>query len=189
MYRVSLFLAAMIILSSCSSNGQKDISAEEKASMMLLGDSISTAMQNVLLQNVSAAIQKGGTDYAVEFCNIKAMPLTDSVGSLYKATVHRLSDKNRNPANAIQTATDSIAWQKIKNTKSATIEQDASGAVHYYKPILIAMPSCIKCHGTQTDILESTQKIIAQKYPNDKATGYRMGELRGMWSISWAKEK
>jgi cytochrome c551/c552 len=45
------------------------------------------------------------------------------------------------------------------------------------------MPTCIKCHGGKTDITESTQKMIAQKYPNDKAIGYQMGDLRGMWKI------
>ncbi len=63
-------LIAIVVLSSCTSNQQKTFSEEEKTTFQLLGDSITTKMQNVLLQNVAGAIQKGGTDYAVEFCNL-----------------------------------------------------------------------------------------------------------------------
>ncbi len=176
------FLLGAMVLLSCS-NKQEHISEGEKASLILLGDSISTEMQNVLLQNVAGAVQKGGTDYAVEFCNIQAMPLTDSIANNFKVYIQRLSDRNRNPANAIQTQTDSLAWEKIKHGKTGFTEQDKNGEVYYYKPIVIAMPTCIKCHGDKTDLTESTQKIIAQKYPNDKAFGYEMGDLRGMWKI------
>lgn len=183
MWRSIPFLLAITALSACSNHKQQPIAEEEKAALMLLGDSISMEIQNVLLQNVGEAIQKGGTDYAVEFCNIQAMPLTDSIADHLNVYIQRLSDKNRNPANAIQTQMDSIAWEKIKSEKADFTEQDKNGEVYYYKPILIAMPTCIKCHGGKTDITESTQKMIAQKYPDDKATGYQMGDLRGMWKI------
>lgn len=177
------FILAIVMLSSCGNDKQKAISEEEKVTLKYLGDSIATVAQNELLKNVAASIQKGGTDYAVEFCNVEAMPLTDSIANNLKVYIQRLSDKNRNPANAIQTQMDSIAWAKVKSEKTDFIEENKSGEVYYYKSILIAMPTCIKCHGNKTDITESTQKMIAQKYPNDKAIGYQMGDLRGMWKI------
>lgn len=189
MWRSIAFLLTITALSACTNPKQQTISEEEKAALMLLGDSISMEMQNVLLQNVGEAIQKGGTDYAVEFCNIQAMPLTDSIADHLKVYIQRLSDKNRNPANAIQTQMDSIAWEKMKSEKTDFTKQDKNGEVYYYKPILIAMPTCIKCHGGKNDITESTKKIIAQKYPNDKAVGYQMGDLRGMWKIKWTNDK
>jgi hypothetical protein len=101
----------------------------------------------------------------------------------HQVQIQRLSDKNRNPDNAIQTQMDSLAWAQIKAEKTGFIRQHKSGAIYYYKPIAIAMPTCIKCHGNNADIPESTQKIITEKYPNDKATGYAMGDIRGMWKI------
>lgn len=76
-----------------------------------------------------------------------------------------------------------MAWKKIKSKKADFIEQHNNGEVHYYKPILIAMPTCVKCHGGKSDITESTQNSITQKYPGDKAVNYKMGDLRGMWKI------
>jgi hypothetical protein len=113
-----------------------------------------------VLQNVSGAIQKGGTDYAVEFCNIQAMPLTDSIANNRKVYIQRLSDKNRNPDNGIQTEIDSMAWERMKLEKTNFTEQDKNGEVYYYKPIFIAMPTCLKCHGGDNDITESTKKLL-----------------------------
>src|SRR5690606_20267398 len=113
MWRSIAFLLTITALSACTNPKQQTISGEEKAAVIPMGDSISMELKNVLLQNVGEAIQKGGTDYAVEFCNIQAMPLTDSIADHLKVYIQRLSDKNRNPDNAIQTQMDSIAWEKM----------------------------------------------------------------------------
>lgn len=189
MLRSITFGLALLAFSACNNNKPEPLSNDKKTSLMVLGDSISAQAQHALLQNVAEAIQKGGTDYAVTFCNIRAVPLTDSIAASFNVAIKRLSDKNRNPNNAIQTQMDSIAWNKIKSEKAGFVEQDKTGEIYYYKPILIAAPACIKCHGNQTDITESTQKILAQKYPNDKATDYKMGDLRGMWKIKIKEKK
>lgn len=175
----------LLLLVGCKEKTPTTISETEIASLSKLGDSIATEVQNTLLKNVSNAIEKGGTDYAVEYCNLKALPLTDSISQKHQVKIQRLSNKNRNPNNAIETAIDQKAWKHIQSQKSSTILQDHQGKVYYYKPIVAAMPTCIKCHGTTEDISENTQKIIAQQYPNDKATGYKTGDLRGMWKIEW----
>ncbi len=179
-----ILIWTLLMMVSCT-NKSDQLSEEAYASFMLSGDSIATEAQTVLMQNVAAAIQQGGTEYAVEFCNTRAIPLTDGIADRMNVDIQRLSDKNRNPDNAIQSPLDSIAWLRIQSEKAHFIEQDKNGEVYYYKPISIAMPTCIKCHGSKADISESTQKVIAQKYPYDKAIGYEMGDLRGMWKIHW----
>lgn len=183
MLRNIILLSVIMAFSACGNPKQRPLSEEDQASLIHLGDSISMEMQNTLMQNVSGAIKRGGTDYAVEFCSTHAMPLIDSIADNLNVYIQRLSDKNRNPDNALQTHTDSLAWERVKSENSDFIEQDKNGEVYYYKPILIAMPTCIKCHGGTTDITESTRKSIALKYPDDKAVNYKMGDLRGMWKI------
>lgn len=180
---LTLLLGLTVISCQQTTHNEREISDLKNQA-----DSIATVSQMILLQNVAGAIQKGGIDYAIEFCNIQAMPLTDSIADHLKVYIQRLSDKNRNPDNAIQTQMDSIAWEKMKSEKTDFTKQDKNGEVYYYKPILIAMPTCIKCHGGKNDISESTQRIINQKYPNDKAVGYQMGDLRGMWKIKLTME-
>lgn len=58
----------------------------------------------------------------------------------------------------------------------------------YYKPILTAMPACLQCHGNEEQIEPETWKKIQALYPEDKATGYGLNELRGMWKIEFGKK-
>jgi len=183
MYKFLLVVMTAVAFSSCGGGNTKNISEESKLAFLAKGDSIAGHAQQLLMQNVAAAIQKGGTDYAVEFCNVRAVPLTDSIAGQYNSFIQRLSNKNRNPANAIQTDEDKAAWKKIETEKTHFVQQTADGSVLYYKPILIALPTCLKCHGSSEDITVSTQQIIKQKYPADLAINYAMNDLRGMWKI------
>ncbi len=45
------------------------------------------------------ANQSTGTVHALEFCNVEAMPLTNSMDLKYNAVVERVSDRNRNLKN------------------------------------------------------------------------------------------
>lgn len=182
MKQIVACLLLITAFGSCT-NKPKGLSAEESASMVKVGDSIATGVQGILLQHVASAMQQSGTDYAIEFCNTKAMELTDSISGKTGMSIQRLSDRNRNPANALQSPIDSMAWARFTAGESPFVAQDQDGAVYYFKPIMIGMPTCLKCHGDKAEIAESTQQLLAQKYPSDKATGYRMGDLRGMWKI------
>jgi hypothetical protein len=48
----------------------------------------------------------------------------------------------------------------------------------------------LNCHGVIGKNIDSTvYKTIKDFYPNDAATGYKLGDLRGMWSIKFNTEK
>lgn len=184
MRKIFSLLFGTFALSACSNNETGALSEAEQIRVLSLGDRITMNAQQSLLQNVATAIQQGGTDYAVAFCNTKAIPLTDSLSKEHKVSIQRLSDKNRNPANALQTATDSLIWEQFRSAKAPRVVQEKNGYIYYYKPIIMAIPTCMKCHGGKNDIQKSTMEIITQKYPEDKATGYKPGDLRGMWKVT-----
>ena len=50
------------------------------------------------------------------------------------------------------------------------------------KPIIFQAP-CLGCHGDIENISADVKTILNNKYPNDKATGYQMDDLRGAVSI------
>jgi hypothetical protein len=182
-----VLLALVVIFTACNDNKKQErVSEAEELSLLLKGDSVATEVQNELLQNVLKAINQGGTDYAVDFCNLNAISITEKAAKGY--TVNRLSDKNRNPTNALENDFDIKAFEKVKTLKKDLIQQDEQGNIYYYKPIMIGMPTCLQCHGGKEDITPSTQKLISQKYPNDKAVDYRVGDLRGVWKIHLTKQ-
>lgn len=182
------FIYLTLVLFTFSACGKKtdksDTNISENTQLLYAtGDSIAVAAQSLLMSNVSQAIREGGTEYAVEFCNLEAIPLTDSVAQRYNVQIQRLSDKNRNPDNALVLKEDIEAWEELKSGRKTYIRPDEEGRAFFYKPIILAMETCLNCHGGKNDISESTLAVISQKYPNDKATGYALGDLRGMWKI------
>lgn len=179
----------IIAMGSCT-NSSNPLSDTEKQHYLNLGDSIATTAQQSLLKNVTRAIQENGTAQAVAYCNIKATPLTDSISKAFTVKVKRLTDKTRNPENSIRLEADKKAWEAIKRIstdpsnlqKHILIQEGVS--VYYYKAIQIGMPTCLSCHGNkETDIDAETLENIFKKYPSDLATGYKLGDLRGMWKI------
>ena len=184
---IIVLLLLTVVFGSCQIGQKQKLTEQQEKEYIIKGDSISDFMQGILLKHVANAINHGGTDFAIGFCNMNAIPITDSVSALYHVQIQRLSDKNRNPDNAIKTLEDSLAWQKIKSSSSSFIEQQSSGDIVYYKPIKTGMPTCLKCHGSSAEIESKTLALINEKYPDDKAVGYSQGDLRGMWKIKFSE--
>ena len=54
------------------------------------------------------------------------------------------------------------------------------GEVRVMKPIVTGAP-CLACHGTQVE--PQLARLIRERYPDDQATGFREGELRGAFTL------
>jgi hypothetical protein len=179
---------------SCSNNPPQNILNEDSYSQYLeRGGTISAQAQSALLSHVSEAMKQGGSSYAVEFCNLKASGITDSLDNKYNCSISRVSVKNRNPDNDLTTDTEKQLWDYFLSVHENRMIHDTvvqSGSmVVYYKPILTAMQACLQCHGQKEQIDKDTYSKIMELYPEDKAIGYEMNELRGLWKIEFEPEK
>ncbi|WP_375579580.1 DUF3365 domain-containing protein [Marivirga tractuosa] len=160
-----------------------------------LGDSISQLAGSVFMGKISEKYAEGGYKAAAEFCSINAYPLTDSLANEYKVFLKRVSNKNRNPANA----PTELENQVLEAYEYSVEQGDKLGAnvqfirpgdtILYNKPIRIPSELCLNCHGSPSQISEEVQSILKEEYPNDKATGYKVGDLRGMWSLKFLKKE
>lgn len=155
------------------------------------GLNLAQATKAVLGKNLLSAIQTKGTDKAVEFCNERAVAITDSMAVNLEAKIKRVSDKNRNPNNAA----NALELEYIKHAKLELQEEgkanpkvfEQNGKMLGYYPI-ISNKMCLQCHGSkETDINSKTLTVINERYPSDKATGYGANELRGIWVIEMEK--
>ncbi len=154
-----------------------------------LGTSIATASQQALGKKLQGAINEKGVLYAIDYCNLKAVPLVDSLSMQYKAIIRRVSEKNRNPGN-IPSAMElqileAYETQVADSIKPATNVQPLGDDRYLFtKAIIIDNALCLNCHGSaENGMLKTTADFLLTKYPEDKATGFQMGDLRGMWSI------
>ncbi|MGL2964754.1 c-type heme family protein [Flavobacterium sp. RSB2_4_14] len=171
-------------------SGKKLAEKENPKTVDEIGLEYALSTKKVLGKNLMGAIQKKGTLAALEFCNIKAMPLTDSMATKHNAIIKRVSDKNRNPNNKANVEElKYIAQFKadlLSKNDSKPVVIEKGNKVQFYYPIP-TNTMCLQCHGKQ--IKPEIQKQILKLYPNDLAVGYSENEIRGMWSITFDKNK
>lgn len=153
------------------------------------GNAISQKAQATLLSNVGSAIQKGGAEYAVEFCNSEASNIITGLNQEYNCSISRVSEKNRNPNTALGSTQEKELWEIFKaGSLTDTIIQKNKSLV-FYKAIKIGIPACLKCHGNpESDINQATRKKLQELYPKDLATGYSLNDFRGLWKIEFERK-
>lgn len=100
-------------------------------------------------------------------------------------TVGRTSARLRNPRNAPPewarahvTATDG---RKAAAVPPAVF--DLGDRVGLLRPIEIRR-RCLSCHAPADDLAPGTRDWLRRAYPEDRALGYALGDLRGFW---WAE--
>jgi len=192
--RVLTLFLILSMISSCSKSeqtAQKEDSIKQE--YLQKGVEIANLTQTELLKNVSRAMKKGGPGYAIEFCNIRALSLKDSLSHLNNCQIRRIALKYRNPVDMPQTEKEKEqlnqyqdAYQKGESLKPTVYL--FNDRIEYYKPILIDNVTCLKCHGDPgKDIAEETLVMIKERYPNDLATGFALKDFRGAWKITFKK--
>lgn len=160
-----------------------------------IGNSIALQTKQTLGKNLKNALENGGVENAISFCNTAAMPLVDSLNKTLGANIRRVSDKARNPNDLPSVLEkkllEAYAYQWKDAIDMKTNVQAISGEQYLFtKPILVDNALCLTCHGSpENGLNQETDDFIKSKYPADKATGYALGDLRGMWSITIAKKK
>lgn len=146
-----------------------------------------------LSAELAKAIESGGPVAAIPVCSTKAQSLVSEVSARRNVAMIRLSDRPRNPRQAAEGA-DLAAITSfrdaIKRGEAATplVENSTSGATVVRLPIIASQPLCLKCHGSAEDIAPETRAAILAIYPDDKAAGYQLNDLRGIWRITVSPE-
>ncbi|WP_017660346.1 Tll0287-like domain-containing protein [Baaleninema simplex] len=97
--------------------------------------------------------------------------------------VKQIAKKYRNPAHAPDTETASEAldlFEKNLNLVGFWQEEtiDGQAGTRYYRRINVES-SCLACHGAKNE----RPKFVKEKYPQDLAYDFEVGDLRGMYSV------
>lgn len=158
------------------------------------GQKIADIAQQTLGAVLSKTIESDGNIGALDYCNINAYPLIDSLSKANTATIRRVSLRLRNPADS----PDSIERELLESyeysieqgvTVSGNIQDAGEEYLLYTRPILINQEMCLQCHGKiGKELSLDTNEAIKELYPSDRATGHTMNDLRGMWSIRLLKK-
>lgn len=174
-----LFLASFFACESEQTNN------ENVEFYLTYGDSLSLIAMDTVRHELMAAIEKHGHVEAINYCKNY---IGDIVQDQKPENVHikRTSLKYRNPENAPDSLEFLILnkYQKIKAEGGDLIPQlvQINQTTHYFKPIVVQQ-ACLSCHG-QSEISSEVFQKIKKEYPNDLATGYQFGDIRGVWHIT-----
>lgn len=184
--KIGITISLVCIFISCTSN----LTDKEKEHYTIKGKEIAVASFNELSSQLMEQMKLGGPNKAIPFCNENALPITNQLSEKYQVTIKRTSDKLRNKQNAPnereQEIIEEYKKQQLHNEKlNPIVEIDANNKKHFYAPIIMKS-NCLVCHGKRTEMLQvKTDSILKTLYPNDEATAYSEGELRGIWSITF----
>ena len=185
---VLLFMVLFLAQCKNDKSGEQQLTPDEEKVYLEKGKAMAEATFTALSGKLTKAMEDGGVSGAVQYCNLAAMPLVDSLSKANNASIRRTSQKPRNPIDAPSNWEAEILTSFQQATAKGEkvmprLKMLENNKVAFAAPIIL-QPLCMKCHGTVgTDIAEADYAIIKKLYPKDEAVGYKPGELRGMWSI------
>lgn len=183
--------AAVAVLAGCAT----DAPAPKPADMSWVPQAraVSTAVPPKLLAVLQEEIAKGGPESAIEACRVKAPAMARAASESTGWTVRRVSLRNRNPK-AVPDAWERAALEDFDRRAAAkeppaTLEKaevvDVDGRpMQRYMRALPTMALCTQCHGTADALSPAVKAKLQALYPQDRATGYAVGEIRGAMTLS-----
>ncbi|MFK5938209.1 MAG: DUF3365 domain-containing protein [Sulfurimonas sp.] len=182
-----LLSTALLSLTLLNAATLKEIKEEAKTAIVKL----KTTLQTQLKSNM----KKGGPEQAATFCSNRAFNITRSVNSSFAndTNIRRISLKNRNSENSPKSDEKVILeqmqkdFQNGKKIEPLILKQVFNNTYKVYKPIFIKKGVCLTCHGDVEQRDEKAYNIISANYPNDKAIGYKMDDLRGAFVVTIVK--
>lgn len=182
-----LLLFACEFDNSNKTDAFSELNGKEAEPYMEKGRKVSAATFALLSSTLKSKLESVGPLEAVSYCNTAAMALTDSIAKAENVSVKRTSLKWRNPSNK-PTEWEEKILKLFESQKERGEElfpkvfRFSDAKTVYVSPILM-LPLCTKCHGKSID--SGLQEKLKTLYPNDMATGYEAGDLRGIWSITF----
>lgn len=137
------------------------------------------ALFEKLSSELLSAMSTGGPSTAIEVCSKRAPKIAAQIGEQHGLSIGRTSFKLRNAENRPPEWTREFVEQRVEEPRFVELENDSLGA---FLPIHLK-PQCMVCHGPEQQLSEDVKEQLAQRYPDDQATGFEEGELRGWFWV------
>jgi hypothetical protein len=148
-----------------------------------------TALAQDLAGLVFSTLEADGPVAAIRVCSEVAEQRTaaHAADGVY---VRRISDRLRSPVNAAD-ADEARELERMHMLEAdgrlppeiiRVVERGPERTLHLLRPIRV-QPPCLTCHGDPDAIPADVRRILAERYPDDQATGYSVGDLRGAVSV------
>lgn len=152
---------------------------------------ITKLIQEQLGARLQSAMADSGPVGAISACHLEASGIASQLAGQFSAQVGRTALKFRNPANMPDAAQRSVMLGFQLSLAQGKVPREhyakaPDGSARYMKAIVL-QPKCLACHGS--DLAPEIKTAVAALYPDDRATGFAVGDLRGAFVILWPPPK
>ena len=150
---------------------------------------VATTLPPRLLAALQQEISKSGPEGAILVCKDMAPKMAGEISKQTGWKIRRVSLRARNDARAIPDAWEKAALEDFDKRAAAgeppaQLEKGEKVDNEYrYVKALPVQPLCLSCHGPVDQLTPAVKSALAQHYPNDLATGYSVGQIRGAISV------
>lgn len=155
------------------------------------GRAIAMRFMAKLREELLSAVAAGGPVNAIGVCREKAPEIGARHSRETGFRVGRTSLRVRNPRNA----PDAWEAQILETFRERTTAGEAAAGLEHSEVVeqggrrvfrqLLAIPMgelCLGCHGES--LAPEVQRAVGALYPEDRAVGFRLGEVRGAFTLS-----
>lgn len=141
---------------------------------------------------LTKAIAERGPIAAINVCYLRAPEIAAQLSQASGARVGRTALRVRNPSNAPDEFERAVLEQFAADLGSGPIDRPLEAVFEIRRGDAVerrymrAIPTdalCLTCHGKSLD--PELAAAIARDYPQDEATGFEPGQLRGAFSVVW----
>ena len=179
---ISCFVFVFLASNQVMAADKEQLIQNSRASVKALGSELKATLQ--------ASVKKDGAIEAISVCNTKAPQISEKISQEKGLSVARTALKYRNEGNKPD------AWEKkvLQQFEQRKIQGEAVNALEFSEiteldgkkvfRYMKAIPTgevCLACHGS--NVTPAISERINSLYPNDKATGFNKGDIRGAFTI------
>jgi len=143
-----------------------------------------------LKPKLKSAIQSGGFVHAIDICSVEAPKIAATLSSETGWDIKRVSLKARNKTSAKPDTLERMVLEQFDARQangefaSGMMFSDVVGDEYRFMKAQSVQGLCLSCHGDS--LQPEVKKAIAERYPEDMATGYSLGKIRGAFSLTKA---
>ncbi len=186
MTRFTLLLLTLLSCPLVASEPGQDTAALEAEAQALVQRFVGR-----LKPALQGALADGGPVNAIGVCADRAPAIAEGLSQSSGWLVRRVSLQARNASRAIPDAWETTVLEDFDRRRAAgeapaSINHGELQGSHYrYMQAQGVDGVCLLCHGTNLD--PAVTAALADYYPDDAATGYLPGDVRGAISLSKAR--
>ena len=150
---------------------------------------VATTLPPKLIVALQDEIKKSGPEGAIPVCKDMAPKMAGEISQQTGWKIKRVSLKPRNDARAIPDPWEKAALEDFDKRAAAgeapgKLEKgEKIGNEYRFVKALPVQPLCLSCHGPADELSPAIKAVLSQTYPNDRATGYSEGQIRGVISV------